>query len=213
MEVEYELTPENLAAFQRYHQKHPLVPPTGRLARLFVWIAFALGAVGFFTLRRMIFLPELDVLMGLVPGVVLGVLLALVGLTLYARWIQSNATRKALQEGRNAEKTLGWRRLSIDPHALRTTTAFSACNYFWEGIDAVVASDDYVFLYVATRVAHVVPRRAFPDDRAFADFVEAARRYHRMGGIVREGPNDSGEAPRIQTPRVPGDDRMMQNPV
>jgi YcxB-like protein len=211
MEVEYELTPEDIRAFQRYHQKHPLVPPKGRLIAFFVWIVFLVGTAGFLMLPRQIFLPELDVLLGLVPGAAVGMLLTLVGLSLYARFIQSNAIRKTLQEGRNEEKSLGWRRLSIDPHAIRTASAFSSSSFFWEGLDAVVATDDYAFLYITTRMAHVIPRRAFPDDRAFDDFVEMARRYRRMGGIAKEGQRVPEEAPRVQPPPVPGDERLTQN--
>ena len=46
-------------------------------------------------------------------------MLALFGLSMYLRLFVANTNRKALQEGRNAEKTFGPRRVSIDPHAVR----------------------------------------------------------------------------------------------
>jgi hypothetical protein len=219
MEVEYELTPEDLKALNRHHQKNPIVPPRGRFTGVVVWIVCIVGVAGFLTLRRLFFLPELDLFLNMAPGVGLGMLLALVGIFLFLRLMQPNATRKVLQEGRNAEKALGWRRLTIDPHAVRTTSAFSASSFYWEGVEAVSVSQDHVFIYVTTRVAYVVPRRAFPDDRAFEDFVEMARRYYRMGGVAQGAPEgDDRPWERRPPPRATqrqagaGDDGMTQQP-
>ena len=217
MEVEYELTPEDLKAFQRYHAKHPLVPPkkgpAGILFGLGVGAVVVLGVFGYHLLRNYVFSSPfspysvaLYQLLNMVPGVIVGVLLALIGFSLFVRLVTVNATRKHLQEGRNAEKALGWRRLSIDPHAIRTTSAFSSNANFWEGIDAVVPTSDYVFIYITTRAAHVVPRRAFPDDRAFDQFVEAARRYHqisRLGEAPRRPADEDEEPPRPRPAAVP----------
>lgn len=203
MEVEYDLTPEDLKAYQRYHAKHPLVPPKRGPAGVIIGLGggavVLLGVFGYHFLRTSLFYSPyspyplvLYQLLNMAPGVAVGALLTLIGLNLYLRLLQGNVTRKALQEGRNAEKTLGWRRLSIDPHAVRTTTAFSSAANFWEGVDAVVATEDYVFIYITTRAAHVVPRRAFPDDRAFDELVETARRYHQISrlGEGKRGPAD-----------------------
>jgi YcxB-like protein len=218
MQVEYDLTLEDIKAFQRYHAKHPLTP---RKRGAWGGLAFGLagGAVvvlavlGYHFLRTSLLYPPYSLLsialyqlLNMAPGVAVGAILALIGFSLFVRLLTVNATRKHLQEGRNAEKALGWRRLSIDPHAIRSTSAFSSNANFWEGIDAVVATGDYVFLYITTRAAHVVPRRAFPDDRAFDQFVEAARRYHqisRLGEGPRRPADEDEERPLPRPAAVP----------
>ncbi len=207
MEVEYELTTEDLTAFQRYHQKHPLVPAKRGLESILIWVAVLFVVIAFFALRSFLDLPLLDELTDSVPAVLAGVGLGAAGIILYVRFIQPNLTRKALQEGRNAEKTLAPRRTTIDPHSIRTTTTFGAGETFWEGVDAVVATRDHVFVYITTRTAHVVPRRGFASDRDFDDFVDMARRYHRMGGVA---PAPSSEWHRsrptgVLPPAAPGE--------
>jgi hypothetical protein len=46
-----------------------------------------------------------------------------------------------------------------------------------------VTTKDYAFVFINTEMAFILPRRIFPDDRAFNDFVETARRYRRMAGV------------------------------
>jgi hypothetical protein len=46
-----------------------------------------------------------------------------------------------------------------------------------------VTTKDYAFVFINTEMAFILPRRIFPDDRAFNEFVETARRYRRMAGV------------------------------
>ena len=105
---------------------------------------------------------------------------------LYTRFTGPALARQVLRQGRNALKLFGWRRVSLDANAVRSTTDFASFTYHWHGIDKIAVTPDYVFFYVTTNTAVIVPQAAFPNDREFADFVEAARRYHRMGEISRE---------------------------
>jgi hypothetical protein len=226
MEVQYDLTPEDLRTFQRYHAKHPLLPQKKNLAGIFMLVG--VGAVAFLAMIAYPFLrssfmyspyafapyaPAMYQLLEMIPGVGLGVLLGFTFYPMFLRFLTRGVTRQALQEGRNEEKTMGWRRLNIDPHAIRMTSAFSTNANYWEGIDAVVATPDYVYIYVTTRSAHVVPRRAFPNDRAFDEFVEMARRYRQIGRLGegrREPPDEDRDwapprPPAVDPPPLPAD--------
>ena len=104
-------------------------------------------------------------------------------LTLLKKWTLSGATRRSLEQGRNAEKVLGWRRISIDERAVHVETEYSTLAYLWWGVDAITQSPDHAFIYFMTNNAFIVPREAFRTDRDFEEFVEAARRYHRMAEV------------------------------
>jgi hypothetical protein len=205
MEVEYEVSPADKGALQRYHQKHPPAPwPWWHwLPHVALCGVLVLGVFGYLYL---LWIPSgifwIAYFQSLTPGLGAGVILALIGLTLYGK-LQKMAVRSPLNEGRNREKTQGWRRLAIDADGIHVTTAFAYSLNYWEGVDAVGASEDHIFLYITTRNAHVVPRRAFPDDRAFDEFLEAARRYHRISGIVHEGAGGHPAPVRRRSAAIP----------
>jgi hypothetical protein len=220
MEVEYELTTEDLIAFQRYHQQNPPSPqqrggPATALVGGFVFLMFVTAGLFFFLSDN----PTASWYILMVPFVVLGAAAMLLGLIVYARLTAPRQLSRAMQQGRNAEKFLGWRRLSIDAEAIRNTSEFASATYLWHGIDKVGATLDHAFFYINTTTAVIVPCRAFRDDRLFKDFVDAARHYHRMGEVAGETaagrgawglPRSSGnEAPR-DSDRAP-DDRIIRD--
>jgi len=186
MEVEYELKPEDLIAFQRYYQSHPHRPsqqggpnPTGRLVW---WLILMVAAVLLYFVASADF-PLVEQLSFYFVAVFAGAALMLFGIVAYARLMTSKRMRKVLNQGRNAEKLLGWRRFSIDAETARNTSDFATVAYLWKGIDQIVTTKEHAFLYFTTAIAFILPRRAFSHDQAFNDFVEAARRYRSMAGV------------------------------
>jgi hypothetical protein len=186
MEVEYELTAEDLIAFQRYYQSHPHTRsqqggpnPFGRL----VWwlILTVVAVVLYFAASADFVLTEqLSYYLVAILG---GAAFTLFGIVIYGRSMGPKLIRKVLNQGRNAEKLLGWRRFSIDAEAARNTTDFASVTYLWKGIDKIVTTREHAFFYFTTQLAFILPRRAFPDDQAFNDFVETARRYRHMASV------------------------------
>jgi len=202
MEVEYELTPEDLIAFQRYHRQNPpQKQPQGNPLNVFVgtMVLIAVATTAFYFLISNN--PTAEWYLRTVPFVGLGVGLGVLGVVLYGLWLSTpRQMLRALKQGRNAEKARGRRRVSIDAEAIRSTSEFAASTYFWHGIDKFGATFDHVFVYVNTTTAVIVPARAFPDDGVFKEFVDTARHYYRMGGVVGEA---DAEAEGIVAKRRP----------
>jgi hypothetical protein len=182
MEIEYNLTPEDLMALQRHVRQHRPKARQNPLVGSVIWISVFLGCLMLFYVRDIVEIPLVDYLVSLLPGVGAGTLLAFLLITLSAKVMARNATQRLLQAGRNAEKALGWRRLVIDAQGVYNASRLFSTTYQWRGIDEVATTDAHVFLYIMTMNAFIVPRRAFPSDRAFDDFVDAARRYHGTAG-------------------------------
>jgi YcxB-like protein len=188
MEVEYELTPEDLIAFQRYHRQHPSTSKSSRntLVSFIVWIVVFAGVFALVSARDLFNDPIADYLCSQLPGAGVGAAVAFLGIILLAKLTKKNALQKALREGRNAEKMLGKRRVVLDGQGAYTATEYFTTTFFWKGIDKIATTNRHVFFYISTATAYIVPARAFPDRRAFAAFVEAARRFH--------GAADAGDA-------------------
>ena len=223
MEVEFRLTPEDIIALQRYHKKHPPIPrkPQQNPLQPLVWVVVFLVVFGAILLFSILHNPLIDTMYSLLPGVLVGLVLGHVVQLVTVKLATRNATQRSLEQGRNAEKVLGWRRISIDARAIRVETEYSALTYLWWGVDAITASEDHAFIYFMTNNAFIIPREAFRTDRAFDEFVEAARRYHGMAGVgaaVREviGESDRRERPRpagVQSPAAPGEPKAEEGIV
>ncbi len=65
-------------------------------------------------------------------------------------------------------------RLEIAPEGLRAVSEKGETLTRWAAVREVARSGEHVFLFVAPRLAYIVPGRALPDPRAFEAFGEAA---------------------------------------
>jgi hypothetical protein len=69
-------------------------------------------------------------------------------------------------------------RMEVRPEGVEVMTETTASLTTWEGIDRIVVTDTHTFLG-----AHILPRRAFEDDRAFEAFVDSARGSHEAAKL------------------------------
>jgi hypothetical protein len=84
---------------------------------------------------------------------------------------------KILQDPKNATK-LGWRRISLSPECISKATDSGASTRAWQGIQDVVATPDYLFIYESADDAYIIPRSAFADEGSWKQFVDTAMGYY-----------------------------------
>lgn len=116
-----------------------------------------------------------------------------------------NQMRKQMSDGSN-RSFLARQRITLSREGLRSECAFGSGVLKWEGIERVVRLPEYLFIYESSTLAHIVPRRAFADEKAFQHFAAAAERFHRA---ARPGPcrkcgydlmgNTTGKCPECGT--------------
>ena len=207
MEVEFELTPEDLIAFQRYHRQNSprdwsTVNPANILTGGVILVALVAVMMFYSLSDNLVAVPYME----MVQFVGLGAALTFFVMVLNGKLAVRRKIFLALKQGRNAAKAFARRRVSIDAEAIRMASDFSSAAYYWHGVDRFGSTLDYLFVYINTTTAVVVPARAFPDDRAFKNFAEAARRYYRTGGVVRE---PFADAKGIVAKRRPDETRLQ----
>lgn len=123
-------------------------------------------------------------------GVVIGLLLTLMaghwllrlvgialggGLALYWWFAYPNTWRRTIQ--RQSERTiatstsalLGPKRYEIGEDGLRFSSNHGGGYLLWSGIDHLEIGPEAIYIYIAANSAHILPRRAFPSEEAFAD--------------------------------------------
>jgi hypothetical protein len=178
VEVEYELTRDDLYAFQ---WRGVFESPRGRRARRTAYLGWliavvlfaivpAIGADGF-TISRVSF--------GFIA-----VTLPVVFLLQWCleRWLVRRAIRQLLEEERPDRGQLGRHRLVLDEAGLSESTAVGASRTAWAGVDRVEQNREYIFIYTAPVAAHVIPKRAFLDPQQAEGFYQLSRTRKAAAG-------------------------------
>jgi hypothetical protein len=190
VEVEYNLTPDDLLAALRARRRKGPQP-----ARGWTWlVVFGLLVLLYFLGQAAPAFPAPGFLAGWGVGVVCGMGLFLLFVVLVQR-----AQKKVLKDARN-QWLFATRRITLTPEEFSITSWFSRFSYRWEVVWDVVVTPGHVFLFITSTDAAVVPRRAFRDQEHFKEFIALARRY-REGAAPPAGVMDAlpAEAPRLPT--------------
>lgn len=179
MEIEYELSVADMAAFLRFHlrhrpkrQQHPL----GRVVStvLSVVLVVMAGLSGWFYLQ-----PKGSWLSGFCAGVVIGFLsIAVIFGWLQAKTLIPNAIR-LYWDREECRWYFARKRLRIAALGLQVTNEFQQVRYSWSVVWLIDSTNEHLFFFVTRGQALIIPRRAFRDDQHFEDFINLACCYHK----------------------------------
>jgi hypothetical protein len=175
MEVEYELTPDDLYAFQwRAAFDSPLGRRTTRkvylgwfLALLLFSMVPAIGPDGFVISRN-----NFKFLLIAFPIVILAQ-------HFLGRWLMRRAILRLLQDEKPGRGQLGKHRVVLTEDGLVETTAVGESRTSWAGVHRIEQNSQYIFIYTSPAMAHVIPKRAFRD-------VEEAEGFYQLSKISQE---------------------------
>lgn len=173
MTIEFNLTKEDLAAFNHYHLRHS---PTARRQYLRGWLVPpAIWLAIFLTIWLLADSQRgtpLKTLRDLLPLFVFVPLYLIYFPYAHRRTIQ-RTIEGMTSEGKN-RGMLGRRRLTLKAEGLAEATEVSETTTSWSGVERVSVSEEHAFIYVSALAAITVPRRAFPSETEFNSFVRAA---------------------------------------
>jgi hypothetical protein len=192
VEIEFTLTEDDLIAFHKYHTEHPPAP-TKPVSTRGLWLIVVLLSL----------IVGLSLTAGGPRGnnpyyfysclaLLLGTLSLIFSLPRMKNRQIARSVEADLEQAKKA-RLLGPQRLVIKPEGLTVMVSLRAGFVDWRGIEKVVVTEDHAIFYVTTYSAHVVPKRAFPDELAFMEFVTAVKRFRRAAEEGR-GTNTSYRA-------------------
>jgi len=175
MEIEYEITPDDLFAFQwRAAYRSPVAKRARRKVYLYLFLALLLfsllPAIGYdgFVIARANF-------------TLVAVAFPVVALMTWR--LDRRQTRRAILELLREEKPgkgqLGRHKLGLGEAGLVESTAVGESRTSWEGVDRVEQNREYIFIYTAPAAAHVIPKRAFSSPGE-------AETFYQLAGASRE---------------------------
>jgi hypothetical protein len=170
VEVEYELTPDDL---YHYQWRACFRSPFAKRAKLKAYLAV------FFLFSVLTFLPALGSdgfefsrasLIWMVPFFVVVI----------AMWLyEKRQTRRLILDFMKEEKPdrgqLGVHKISLNEAGLVESTAVGESRTSWAGIDRVEHDEKYIYIYTAPHAAHVIPKRAFNNLQQAESFYQLAR--------------------------------------
>jgi hypothetical protein len=175
MEVEYELTPDDLYAF---HWRAAFKSPLGRRARRKVYAGWLLA------LLLISALPAIGPDGLVISRANFGFLLVALPIVILAQWyLERRLIRRAILQLLKQEKPgkgqLGRHRLVLSEDGLAERTVVGESRTSWAGVDRIEQSPEYIFVYTSPIAAHVIPKRAFRN-------VQEAQAFYEFGRVRKE---------------------------
>jgi YcxB-like protein len=175
MEIEYELTLDDLYAFQ---WRAVFVSPRGRRARRTVYLLWvlavllfaivpAIGADGF-VISRISF-----------TFIVIAIPIVFLFQWCQERWLVRRAIRQLLEDEKPGRGQLGKHRIIVSENGVSESTVVGESRTSWAGVDRVEQNQDYIFIYTAPAAAHLIPKRAFRN-------LQEAEAFYQFGRTRKE---------------------------
>ena len=177
MTAEYEITKDDLRAFNLYHHRHS---PTARRQYLRSW--FVPAFIGLLIVAGIWYVADRE------RGTPLRTFLDLLPLfgfvplyLLYFPWAYRRKLRKIVagmvSEGKN-RGLFSRHRVTISPETVTDSSEHGQTSTAWRAVEKVAAADEHAYIYTNALAAIIVPRRAFAGPSEFEEFVRTARGYH-----------------------------------
>lgn len=174
MKASYELTPDDYAAFGRFH-----ISQSPALCNQGIGCIFG-GALAMLLLPAVIVLTDeapLQTALNIWP-LLLGPLLFPLLAVPYLRWRTSSLMKKTMEEGFRGG-SCGGCDLTLEADGIRESNPTGETTRSWSSVEKAAITPHHLFIYTSGIEAFVVPRRAFASDDAFEAFVQqVAERSH-----------------------------------
>jgi hypothetical protein len=92
------------------------------------------------------------------------------------RWGLKNRLKKIYSEGRN-DAILGPQRIQVQPEHLICASKSSISTIEWSSIERIAEDGKYLFLYISTADAIIIPYNVFETDAMRNEFINTVELY------------------------------------
>ena len=168
MTVEYERTIEDIIEFNLFHMSNsPSIRGQTLISQIIVLLLIFIGSLAI----APFFHPETRVLSYF--DYIVAFVVSIVGFFVVPHFNRAEvrrAYRKASREGDN-KAILGLQTISLTPENVFIKTQGGESKYNWSSVDKVTQNDKYIFLYISSINAIVIPIKAFSDGKSLQEFL------------------------------------------
>lgn len=166
----FEITIDDIVAFNRYHLAHSTTIRNAKIR----WVVMSCIGSPIAAFCSYLILP--NSLLGTICAAGAFVIAGGAFAAIYFSGFHSapeQQVRKLLAEGRN-EGMLGIHELAIDHQGISETTNVGKSRRLWTAVNRIEETEDYAFLYITAISAHVIPKHNVTAGDA-AEFIQRAR--------------------------------------
>lgn len=168
MRIEYFIELDDLMQFNHFHTKNSRV-----MRRIYLCLYIAPVALAFLDFLR----PSHLSLISRAVGFLFYSALWLLVCSFWKWFFSTIVMRKILKDGRN-RSVLGRHEMLLEENEVMERTSLNEMRNAWSGIERVVENERYIFIYLSSSAAHVIPKRAFAAPEEARSFFETARSFH-----------------------------------
>jgi len=189
LEIEFEVTEEDLIAFNKQHHARSLVKWIKRIFVLFYCMSPIFFICWLFLLSISQW-PNSSIWPNAIVLIPLSVVMLIVIIYEGINWRRMPllAVRNALRVG-HGRSALGQHHLSISAESICIQTPAVIAEVKWYAIWKIVVTGEYAFIYNTPYSAYIIPKRAFDQPDEFESFVKQAQQSHKQSqdyGLVCE---------------------------
>lgn len=179
MQIEYQITLEDLVDFNLYHYKNS---PAMRRSILSMKMAFAVTII----LIAPLILYFLDEISFLISVPVLAVL-AFISAFIWPlpRVIERSIEKQAVKLYAEGKKdATGKHTMTLTPDGIIETGEHGEQRIKWGGVEKITVNEKYIFIYISSIQAFIVPRTSFDDEFSFQAFINTLNRHYKIAPLA-----------------------------
>lgn len=94
----------------------------------------------------------------------------------YIKWEVSRRTSKLIKEGKDG-KILGNKNIKLTPEGIYGTSLYSEEKVKWDSIERIEETEDYIYIFISSISAFIIPIRAFNDTNTKEKFEMELDKY------------------------------------
>lgn len=170
MKITYDLTIDDMVAFNQYHNSTSPTVKRTKYRLIFVASFIAIGL-------SLVIKPTPEFTRLEMVTVAVGYSIFCFLLTLYL--FRSSARRfipRLLKESSN-KGLIGWHELEVDKDGLVEKTEVNETRHSWLGISKIVETETHAFIFVSSIMAHVIPKNSISSGNV-DQFITQAKLYY-----------------------------------
>jgi len=162
MEIEFKRTEEDFVEFNLFH-----ISNSPSIKKQILWTRIILAIMPFVFI--FVFYKNISI-----TDYAIQTIIALVLVFSYPSIYRSSSksqTRKSLKEGNN-KSLLGHNTIELTPEGILGKSLAGESKINWSSVDKISQNDKYIFIYIGTVNALVIPKHAFSSNAEQKEFID-----------------------------------------